>query len=154
MEKPRNIFQRLNAVMKDVSFVSKGDKTVNGQYTFVSHDAVTAAVRKPMVEHGVVYFPTNLAYVVNGNRVEVSIDLRFVNIDEPLDYVDIPTLGFGIDPQDKGPGKALSYAVKYGLLKALGLETGDDPEKDLIPHVPGPPADRPKKKWEVVAKPE
>jgi hypothetical protein len=44
--------------------------------------------------------------------------------------------GYGIDNQDKGPGKAMSYAVKYAMLKTFCLETGDDPEKDDIPHLP------------------
>jgi hypothetical protein len=56
--------------------------------------------------------------------------IRFVNIDEPMDLIDVETFGFGIDDQDKGPGKAMSYAVKYALLKTLGLETGDDPDMD------------------------
>jgi hypothetical protein len=38
-------------------------------------------------------------------------------------------MGYGVDPQDKGPGKAISYGVKYALLKVLGLETGDDPDE-------------------------
>jgi hypothetical protein len=135
VDKLLNIYQRLNLVMRDVSFVAKGDKTVNGQYTFTSHDQVTAAVRKPMVEYGIVYHLTDLVYRIDGNRTEVSCNIRFVNIDEPTDYIDVPTFGYGIDPQDKGPGKAMSYAVKYGLLKTLGLETGDDPDNDAVtPH--------------------
>ena len=47
-----------------------------------------------------------------------------------MDLIDVETFGFGIDDQDKGPGKAMSYAVKYALLKTLGLETGDDPDMD------------------------
>jgi hypothetical protein len=40
----------------------------------------------------------------------------------------VETFGYGVDAQDKGPGKAMSYGVKYALLKVLGLETGDDPD--------------------------
>jgi hypothetical protein len=40
------------------------------------------------------------------------------------------SFGYGIDDQDKGAGKAMSYAVKYALLKTLGLETGDDPDEN------------------------
>ena len=68
--------------------------------------------------------------------------VRFANVDEPTDFIDVPSFGYGVDPQDKGPGKAMSYAVKYALLKALGLETGDDADHDNVnhtrddPHVP------------------
>jgi hypothetical protein len=54
--------------------------------------------------------------------------VRFENIDDRTDYIDVETFGYGVDPQDKGPGKAMSYGVKYALLKVLGLETGDDPD--------------------------
>jgi hypothetical protein len=60
--------------------------------------------------------------------------VRFANIDDPQDFIDVESCGHGIDTQDKGPGKAQSYAVKYALLKALGLETGDDADHDSIEH--------------------
>lgn len=129
---PLNIYQRLHAVMKDVSYIKKEDKKVNGQYTFASHDAVTAAVRPALIEHGVLSIPQNLETRQNGNRTEAHFNLRFINIDKPDDYIDVPTFGYGIDNQDKGVGKALSYGVKYALLKALSLETGDDAERDHI----------------------
>lgn len=134
--KPLNIYQRLHKVMEGISYVQKEDKKVNNQYRYVSHDAVTAAIRPHLIEHGVICFPQHLVVNKDGNRVEAYFDLRFLNISDPDDFIDVPTFGYGIDAQDKGPGKAMSYGVKYGLLKALGLETGDDPEKDLIDHKP------------------
>ena len=64
------------------------------------------------------------------------MQVAFVNVDKPEDRVEVEFFGYGIDPQDKGPGKAMSYAVKYALLKVFSLETGDDPERDNIPHIP------------------
>jgi hypothetical protein len=58
--------------------------------------------------------------------------VRFVNVDEPSEWIDVESFGYGLDDQDKGPGKAMSYAVKYALLKTLGLETGDDPDEDQV----------------------
>lgn len=143
----RNIYQRLHAVMRKVDFVAKGDKKVNGQYSYVSHDAVTAAVRPHLVDEGVIYFPQDLVTQQDGNRTEVHFNVRFVNVDQPTEFLDIPTFGYGIDPQDKGPGKAISYGVKMALLKALGLETGEDVEKDNIDHKPAAKAkEQPKEK--------
>lgn len=131
----RNIHQRLHAAMKKVDYVQKEEKKSGIQYRFVSHDAVTAAVRPVLVEEGVIYYPTNLQTKQDGNRTEAVFQVRFVNIDNPTDFIEVPTFGYGIDQQDKGPGKAISYGVKYALLKALGLETGDDPERDNLDHV-------------------
>jgi hypothetical protein len=131
-----NIHQRLHAVMQDVSYVQKSHeiKMSGGGYKVVTHDAVTAAVRPALVKHGVVYYPQNLKYEQNGNRTELSLDLRFVNIDHPDDWIDVPTFGYGICSQDKGPGKSLSYGVKMALLKALGLETGEDADLSVAEH--------------------
>ena len=131
----KNIYQRLHAAMQDVKYVQK-EKKSGMQYSTVSHDSVTAKVRPVLVEHGIVYHPTELEHWQNGNRTEVRLTLRFVNIDKPDEYIDVPGLGYGVDNQDKGPGKAISYAVKYCLLKALGLETGDDADNESIDHQP------------------
>ena len=126
-----NIYQRIHAAMLEVTYVQK-DKTieVGHGYKVVTHDAVTAKVRPSLVKHGIIYFPSNLVFEQNGNRTEVSLDLVFQNIEQPEDRLTVPTFGYGIDSGDKGPGKAMSYAVKYALLKALGLETGEDADND------------------------
>jgi len=135
-----NVYQRLAEAMKEVTYVLKEQKR-GMQYSIVSHDAVTAKVRPALLKHGIVYHPVAMEIKQDGNRTEMQISVRFVNIDEPADYFDVPSAGYGIDAQDKGPGKAISYAVKYALLKALGLETGDDPDMDQdVRHEPAPKA--------------
>jgi hypothetical protein len=123
----RNIAQRIAAVMGEVDYVQKERKS-GMNYSIVSHDAVTAKVRPLLHKHGVVYYPRDFQPVQNGNRTELVFTVRFENIDDRSDYIDVSTMGYGVDAQDKGPGKAISYGVKYALLKVLGLETGDDPD--------------------------
>lgn len=125
----RTIFQRLNQVMQAVDYVQK-TKPAGMRYSIVSHDAVTAKVRPAMVQAGIVYYPLKMQLTQNGNRTEVQMTVRFQNIDDHQEFMDVVTAGYGIDDQDKGPGKAISYAVKYALLKTLGLESGDEPDED------------------------
>jgi hypothetical protein len=127
-QKP-SLLQRLHAVMLEVDYIQKEKKT-GMRYSIVSHDAVTAKVRPLMVKQGIVYYPCNMVLEQIGNRTQVRMAVRFVNIDDAEDAIIVQTAGFGIDDQDKGPGKAISYAVKYALLKTLGLESGDDPDED------------------------
>jgi hypothetical protein len=122
-----NIAQRIAAVMGEVDYVQK-ERKQGMNYSIVSHDAVTAKVRPLLHKHGVIYYPRGLTVGQNGNRTEAVFTVRFENIDDRTDYIDVETFGYGVDPQDKGPGKAMSYGVKYALLKVLGLETGDDPD--------------------------
>lgn len=140
-----NVHQRLAAAMTEVDYIQK-ERKQGMSYTIVSHDAVTAKVRPVLLKNGIVYYPVRCEHSHNGNRAECSMTVRFVNIDDTADFFDVPTFGYGIDSQDKGPGKAMSYAVKYALLKALGLETGDDPDTDNIDYSPNdahkPPVQR------------
>jgi hypothetical protein len=151
-----NVYQRLHAVMKEIDYVQKEDKKVNNQYTFVSHDAVTAKCRKSFVAWGLITVPSVVEHVSewctrkqkawltgsDGKKSETMVDapiLRttlkvnvvFFNIDDPSQSITTTAIGYGLDDQDKGVGKAYSYAVKYAYLKALGLETGDDPEREI-----------------------
>lgn len=140
----RNAHERLLDVMKDVDYIQK-DRTI-GTYKVVTHDAVTAKVRPVLVKHGLVYYPQNLVHAQNGNRTEIRCDIVFVNAKQPTDFIAVPTLGYGIDAQDKGPGKAISYAVKMALLKALGLETGEDADDGAgVDHKPEAKAEAPAK---------
>lgn len=139
MSDEMNIHQRLAAVMQEVTYIQK-EKKAGMNYSIVSHDVVTAKVRPALLNAGIVYYPVRCAHSHNGNRAECGMTIRFVNIDAPDDYFDVETFGYGVDTQDKGPGKAMSYAVKYALLKALGLETGDDADHDNIEHTTQDPA--------------
>lgn len=139
MSQSENIHRRIASVMEEVTYIQKEAKK-GMQYTIVSHDKVTAKVRPALLKHGVIYYPTRCEHSQNGNRAECSMTVRFVNIDDPQDFIDVQTFGYGVDGQDKGPGKAMSYAVKYALLKCLGLETGDDTDHDSIDHSSADPA--------------
>lgn len=136
-EKPLNIYQRIKAIMAEEDYIQKSEKKVANQYRFVSHDSVTALFHKQFVKHGVVVLPTVKTCRQDGNRTEVELEVKFVNCDEPTDFFTIMAIGYGIDTSDKGPGKAVSYAYKYALLKVFAMETGDDPDQDQnVQHEP------------------
>lgn len=137
----RNLFQRINAVRQAIAYVQK-DKEVStgrGSYRAVTHDMVTAMVRKHLIEAGIVCFPslvesatTALQAPAEGKsqqyRYEATYDLVFVNTDDPADRITVRIQAHAIDNADKAPGKALSYAKKYAVLKLFEIETGEDEE--------------------------
>lgn len=142
-----NIHQRIHAIMEEVSYIQNGEKQVDGKYRFVSHDKVAEVIHAVLVKHRVVVVPEVTKSTIepfeskssyNGQAIvktayfaTVEIGLKFINIDKPEDCFLSPGWpGTGIDPQDKAVGKAVSYAVKYGLLKVFMLETGDDPDDE------------------------
>lgn len=125
-----NVHQRILAVMADVDYIQKGQKMVNGSYRFVSHDQVTAKLHPYLVKHGITAVPSVAECKQEGNRTEVQLLVTFTNVDNPSDQFTMKMLGHGIGNDDKGPGKAISYAYKYALLKVFCLETGDDPDNE------------------------
>lgn len=134
-EHSMNIAQRLHLAMTNVEYVQKqrpnaGAEGKGLKYSVVTHDAVTALVRAALVKCGVVAVPIRNQLEIRGSMSICQITMRFQNIDSMSDFMDVESVGNGNDPGDKGPGKATSYAVKYAYLKALGLETGDDPDLD------------------------
>ena len=137
---PLNLWQRLNAIKKAVAYVQK-DKEVTGagSYMAVTHDAITAATRGHFVEHGVLVLPTELSSATvdsgmvtgKGNpiiRFEAKYRIEFINVDAPTERQTVEVTSHALDQGDKAPGKALSYATKIAVLKALQIETGVDDE--------------------------
>jgi hypothetical protein len=130
MKPTLTIYQRILAIMSELKYVAKGEKTVNGQYRFVSHDSVTAKIHPLLVKHGVIIIPTVVECKQEGNRTQVKLDVIFRNAENASDHFYVTHFGFGVDNGDKGIGKAVSYAFKYALLKTFCLETGEDPDQD------------------------
>jgi hypothetical protein len=135
-----NIYQRINAVMKEVEYVKK-DAGVSGggaNYKAVTHDQVTSVIRKSMVDNGIVVHVQQVASEMLIKRdVEAAVkmhlysgtyDISFVNIDDGSDRLTTTINSHANDNGDKAPGKAASYAVKYAMLKTFTLETGENDE--------------------------
>lgn len=135
-EQQPNIYQRLNAVRDAVKYLQK-DADVQG-YKALTHDAVTAACRQHFIKNGVMVVPdqkssetADVGTTKTGApviRYEAWYEVRFVNMDNPEDSVTVTLESHANDHGDKAPGKALSYAVKYAMLKLLSIETGESEE--------------------------
>lgn len=136
----KNIFQRINAVMQEIEYVKK-DADVSagagGRYKAVTHDAVVGLVRKKMVKAGIVVRLEQTGGKILQYRDGKDIKQHFyrgrytvwfVNIDHPQDCLPVQIEGHAMDTQDKAPGKAASYAVKYAMLKTFSIETGENEE--------------------------
>jgi hypothetical protein len=134
-----NIYQRINAVMREVAYVQK-DKDVSGggqTYKAVTHDKVVSVCRAALVKAGVVVMASQASgqMLIMRDGVNVKMHLyegnycvSFVNADKPEDRIDVFVQAHAQDNGDKAPGKALTYATKSAILKVLMLETGEDDE--------------------------
>jgi hypothetical protein len=133
---PRNIFQRMHAVMQDVKGVAKDSYNPHGKYKYQGHTAVTAALREAYVKHGIVRCADIDKVEREGGLLRLYVRVTWINIDNPSDRHIVETLGESAKMTSSGEaspvqaGVALSYAVKIAELKAFSLTDDDTPDAD------------------------
>lgn len=144
-----NIYQRMSAVTEELQTVAKNLMVETGKgkgYRAVSERDIIDAVKPLECKHGIYSYPA-AREIVDSSMLEseseyggkitkkstffsrIKTVYRFVNVDEPADFIETTTFAEGIDTQDKGSGKAMTYADKYALMKAYKISTGDDPDQ-------------------------
>ena len=147
-----NIYEKLLSITSEIKNVSKNLEVGVGKnsYKAVGEADVLFAVKQLEQKYKVYSYPchrevidraileTEKEYngtVTRSNQIFMRIETiyRFVNIENPEEYIEITTYGDGIDTQDKAVGKAMTYADKYALLKAYKIITGDDPDQEHSP---------------------
>ena len=146
-----NIYQRMAAITAELKAVEKDlivQTTKTSSYKAVSERGILDAVKPLEEKYGVYSYPvarevleSNLiqnetVYEDNkGNKTttpktsymtRIKTVYRFINIDNPADFMETTTFAEGIDSQDKGSGKAMTYADKYALMKSYKISTGED----------------------------
>lgn len=151
--KKMNIFEKLLKITDEVGVVGKNLKvqvTKTNSYQAVSERDILDSVKPIESKYRVYSYPYERQIIdkdtlvkeseYNGNVtrtnqlfMRLETIYRFVNIDNPTEFIDIKTYGDGLDTGDKATGKAMTYADKYALMKAYKISTGDDPDKEPSP---------------------
>lgn len=141
-----NLYQRIQAVSNEIKNIEKNMTVGKGSYAYkaVQDIDVVLEVKEAETKFGLVSIPVKQELVKTevirvqktdgGESVNyvdiVKLTLRIVNIDNISEFIDVESYGRGLDPADKGFGKASTYARKYALLNAYKIATGEDPDKD------------------------
>lgn len=130
-EMDMNIYEKMSAIMQDVQYLTKDDQVKFGttSYKALSEEKVTGIMRAELIKHKLVIYPIQQSASRIGQITHVDVMYRLVNVENPEEYIDIASCGDGADSQDKGSGKAMTYAFKYMWLRAFALPTGEDPDK-------------------------
>jgi hypothetical protein len=143
MSEKLNVYQRVNKVMSEISYLQKTGEIGygNNKYTAILHDHVTKALQPICVKHGLVLIPEMIDTEVLRYQVlkkdgtpmdryecQTTAKITVVNIDNGSDSFTTQAMAHSFDTQDKSTGKAYSMAVKYCYLKLFMLASGDDEE--------------------------
>lgn len=124
------LYQKMLAVYRAVDYLQKDDHVSykNTNYKAISEEKVTSAVRKALVENNLIVFPIEQEHKKDGNLTTVNVKYKIVDC-ETGEYEILVSSGTGVDTQDKGVGKAMTYAFKYLFLRTFAIPTGEDPDK-------------------------
>ena len=140
MEPKGNVLAALCEMRKSVEGVNK-EKKAGMQFETVSYDGLLDVIRDKAIEHGLFLVPhkctqTNCTpyEAQRGQRMarmncdSYIFDFRLYHVSG--EWLDISTPSVGIDTDDKGPGKATTYASKNAWMQALMLKRGKGFEVD------------------------
>lgn len=133
-----NLCTRLVRAQHDAKRLEKTPAKNGMKFDYVTHDDIAQEAKRILAKNGILFLPSIERYEQDGNRTIVSVSAALINADKPEETFNTSGLGYGVDQQDKGPGKAYSYAVKYILAKTLLLNTSDDIEQHNIDYTPSP----------------
>lgn len=139
-----NLYQKLLKIQEELGVVAKNLEVETGKgkgYKAVSERDIIDAVKPLEVKYGIYSFPVKRVILESEmlenetqygkktnffSRIETTY--RFVNAEEPAEFIETTVFSEGIDSQDKGSGKAMTYGDKYALMKMYKISTGDDPD--------------------------
>lgn len=147
-----NIFEKMSAITNELKTIQKNlviKASQTSSYKAVSEVDILDAVKPLEKKYKVYSYPSgrkvlesnlidnSTIYIDKKNDTEtvtkktaymsrIETTYKFVNMENPDEYIEVTSFSEGIDTSDKGSGKAMSYGDKYALMKAYKISTGDD----------------------------
>ena len=144
LELKPNLAKAVIAVMKDVKGVEKGLTVGTGgsSYKGVGDKDVKIIIGRAMANYGLCILPIEVTPTLRVDRWEepdpykagqikqkqqvfTEVTTKYLLLHESGESVVLSGYGHGVDSQDKSAGKATTYSLKYALLYAFLVPTGD-----------------------------
>jgi len=123
-------------VMKEVKGMEKNTKVGSGNYAYngTKDQDVKEVFNDAMSRNGLCMIPTNIEDETQIDRWEESgrqkqsvftkVKVKYLLLHESGESIEVAGYGHGIDNQDKGAGKATTYAMKNALLYTFCTPVG------------------------------
>lgn len=146
----KNLTKAILSVMREVKGIDKSMTVGTGStsYKGVSDQEVKKIIGEAMAKNGLVLLPISVEPKTEVSRYEeestwngktsvrqkqsvfTEVRTRYMLMHESGESVEIEGYGHGTDSQDKGAGKATTYALKYTLLYTFLVPTGKIDDTD------------------------
>lgn len=142
----KNIAAAIVKVMQEVKGIDKSMTVGTGSsaYKGVPDQEVKKVIGEAMARNGLCILPTKVTPTVRVDRWEqtdnygtkmkqsifTDVVTEYLLLHESGESINVSSYGHGIDNQDKGAGKASTYALKYLLLYMFLVPTGKIDDAD------------------------
>lgn len=142
------ITQAILSVMEEVKGIEKSMQVGTGtmQYKGVPDKEVKKIIGSSMQRNGLVMIPIKIEPTIRIDRWEqtdkwgtkqkqsvfTEVVATYKLIHKSGESIEVSGYGQGVDSQDKGAGKATTYALKYALLYTFLVPTGTIDDSDTI----------------------
>ena len=154
----KEISKAILAVMDQVKGIDKSMTVGSGNYSYkgVSDQVVKEVLQPAMVKNGLSIVPTDVQAKVTTERWDeggrqkqstfTEVTTKYLLLHSSGESIELAGYGHGVDNQDKGAGKATTYALKYALLYTFLIPTGkiDDADNTHSDEVEVPKVTRPR----------
>jgi hypothetical protein len=156
-----NIAKAIIAVMKEVKGMEKNSKVGTGASTYngTKDQDVKEVFNEAMAKNGLCILPISIEPKIQIDRwneetqyglkpkqsITTEVNTKYLLLHESGESVQLAGYGQGIDSQDKGAGKATTYALKNCLLYTFLTPVGkiDDTDTTHSEQIPTPPTAQP-----------
>ena len=150
------ITKAIISVMKSVKNIDKSITVGTGSQSYkgVSDSDVKKIIGDEMAKNGLTILQTSVEAKTNIDRwteetnygpkvkqsVFTEVNTKYILLHESGEFIELSGYGHGVDSQDKGAGKATTYALKYTLLYSFLVPTGaiDDADNTHSADLPTP----------------
>ena len=143
----KNLAKAIISVMNDIKGIEKTMTVGEGRMSYkgVPDQEVKKIIKASMVKNGLCLLPIKIEPTTRVERWEeadnygkvkmkqtvfTEVNATYLLMHESGESQEISGYGQGVDSQDKGAGKATTYALKYALLYSFLVPTGDIDDAD------------------------
>ena len=144
-----NLSKAIIAVMNDVKGIEKSMTVGEGRMSYkgVPDKEVKKIIGASMAKNGLSMLPIDVEANTKIERWEeadysgkiktkqsvfTEVKTKYLLLHTSGESLEISGYGHGVDSQDKGAGKATTYALKYALLYSFLVPTGDIDDADAM----------------------
>lgn len=131
------IFKSISQVMKSVGAIRKDQRNTHQNYKFRGIEDMYNGVQPALIANGVFCCPQVLKSETHemqtksgGTSFRVLLTVCHKFYAEDGSFVEVVTVGEGIDTSDKASNKAMSAAMKYAFIELLSIPTEDIEDSD------------------------